>query len=124
MGGRYLKAQKTTKTASGKVFCLYKDDLDAVLATIDAGMLENDEDMESKIVTCFKNLPSRENCWFNCEFCPKVCLSEAGLSRHEKGKYQQHNTHDSVCHSDPGSSRLRLGLTDFSLMYQKSAEKL
>ena len=42
-------------------------------------MFENDEDMESEIVTCIKNLPSRENCSFKCEFCPNIWLSEAGL---------------------------------------------
>ena len=102
---------------------LYEDDLDAVLAIIDADMFENDEDMESEIVTCIKNLPSRENCSFKWEFCPKVCLSKAGLSRHEKAKHQQHSTHDSVSHSDSGSSRSKLELTGFSLMYQKSAQK-
>ena len=48
--------------ASGKDDFLYEDDLDVVLAIIDADMFENDEDMESEIVTCIKNLPSRENC--------------------------------------------------------------
>ena len=87
MGGRYLKAYRTTKMASGKANCLYEVDLDAVLAIIDADMFENDENMESEIVTCLKNLPSTENCSFKCEFCPKVCLSNAGLSRHEKAKH-------------------------------------
>ena len=84
MSGRYLKAYRTAKMASGKNDFLYEDDLDAVLAIIDADMFENDEDMESEIVTCIKNLPSRENCSFKCEFCPKACLSKAGFSRHEK----------------------------------------
>ena len=56
-------------------------------------MFENYADMESEIVTCIKNLPSRENCSFKCGFCPKVCLSKAGLSRHEKAKHQQHSNH-------------------------------
>ena len=51
-----------------------------------------DRDMESEIVTCIKNLPSRENCLFKCQFCPKVCLSKRGLSRHFKAKHQQHTT--------------------------------
>ena len=63
-------------------------------------MFENDEDMESDIVTCIKNLLSRENCSLKSEFCPKVCLSKAGLSRHKKAKHQQHSTIDSVSHSD------------------------
>ena len=49
---------------SGKDGFLYEDDFDAVLAIIDAGMFENGEDMESEIVTCIKNVPSRENCSF------------------------------------------------------------
>ena len=69
MGGHHLKACRTTKKASGKDDFLYEDDLDAVLAIIDADMFENDADMESEIATCIKNLPSREN----CEFYPKMC---------------------------------------------------
>ena len=110
--------------ASGKNYFLYEDDLDAVLAINDADMFENDADMESEIVTCITNLPFRENCSFKCEFCPNVCLSKTGLSRHEKAKHQQRSTHDSVSHTDSGSLRSRLELTDFSLMYQKSAQKL
>ena len=110
--------------ASGIDDFLYKDDLDAVLAITDADMFANNEDMESEIVTCIKNLPSRENCSFKCGFYQKVCLSKAGLSRHEKAKHQQHSAHDSVSHSDSGSSRSKLELTHFSLMYQKSAQKL
>ena len=43
--------------ASGNNGFLYEDDPDPVLAIIDADMFENDEDMESEIVSCFKNLP-------------------------------------------------------------------
>ena len=64
-------------------------------------MFENDEDMESEIVT-------------KCEFYPKVCLSKASLSMHEKEKHQQHSTFDSVSNSDSGGLRSRLELTDFS----------
>ena len=105
MGGCYLKAYRTTKIASGKNECLYEDGLDALLAIIDADMFENDEDMESDILTCIKNLPSIENCSFKCEFCPKDCLSKAGLPRHEKAKHQKHSSHDSVSHMDSGSLR-------------------
>ena len=68
MGGRYLKSYRTTKMASGKDDFLYEDDLDAVLAIIDADMFENDEDMESGIVTCIKNLPSRKTVRPNSSF--------------------------------------------------------
>ena len=57
--------------ASGKGDYLYEDDLDAILAIIDGDMFENDEDMESEIVTCIKNLLSRENCSFKSEFLSK-----------------------------------------------------
>ena len=57
MGGPYLKAYRAM--ASGKDDFIYGSDLDAILAIIDANMFENDEDMESEIVTCIKNLPSR-----------------------------------------------------------------
>ena len=106
MGGCYLKAYRTTKLDSGKEDdFLYGDDLDAVLAIIDADMFQNNEDMESEIVNYIKNLPSRENCSLKCEFCPKVCLSKAGLSSHKKVKHQQHSTLDSVSHSDSGGLR-------------------
>ena len=123
MGGRYLKAYRTTNTASGNDHFLYEDDLDATLPITDADMFENDDDMESEIITCIKNLPSRENCSFKCEFYPKVYISKVGLSGHEKAK-QQHSTRDSVSHSDSGSSRSRLEITNFSLLYQKSTQKL
>ena len=50
---------------SGKDDFFYKDDLDAVLAIIDAYMFENDKDMESDNLC--PNLPSRENCSFKCQ---------------------------------------------------------
>ena len=75
-------------------------------------MFENDEDMEPEFVICIKNLPARENCAFKWEFCPKFCLSKAGLSRHEKPNIphvpvivSMQSTHDSVRHGDSGSSR-------------------
>ena len=82
MGRHFLKVYRTTKMASGKDDFLYEDDFDAVLAIIDAVMLENDENMASERVTCIKNLPCRENCLFKCEFYPKSCLFKARLSKH------------------------------------------
>ena len=49
MGDRYLNAYKTTKMASVQDDFLYEDDLDAILAIVDADMFENDKDMESEI---------------------------------------------------------------------------
>ena len=71
-------------------------------------MFENDEDMESEILGSIKNLPSSANCSFKFQFCPNVCLSKAGLSRHKKAKHQQHSTHDSISHSGSGSWRSKL----------------
>ena len=73
MGGRYLKVYRPTKWLQARAISL--------LAITDADMFEYDEDTESEIVTCIKNLPSRENCLFKWEFCSKVCLSKASLSR-------------------------------------------
>ena len=72
IGGCYLKASRTTAMVSGKDDFLYRDDLKAVLAIIDAFMFENDEDMESETVTFIKNLPSTENCSFKSSFVQKV----------------------------------------------------
>ena len=47
MGGRCLKAYRTTKMALGKYDFLYEGDLDRVLAITDADLFGNDEDMES-----------------------------------------------------------------------------
>ena len=57
--------------ASGKDGFLFEDDLNPVLAIIDADMFENDKDMKSEIVICIKNLPSRENCSFKFQFVRK-----------------------------------------------------
>ena len=110
MGGRYVKVCRTTKMASGRDDFVYEDDLDSVLAIMDADMFENDKDIESEVVTCIKNLPSRENSSFKCQFCLKVYLPPAGLSRHEKAKHQLHTTLDSVSDSDSGGLKLRLEL--------------
>ena len=70
MGGRYVKAYRTTKLASGKDLAsgmdhfLDEDELDAILAIMDADMFENNKDIESEIVMCIKKLSSRENCSF------------------------------------------------------------
>ena len=56
-GWRLSKRVQNNKMASGKDGFLYEDDADPVLAIIDADMFENDEDMESVIVSCIKNLP-------------------------------------------------------------------
>ena len=42
MGGRYVKVCRTTKMASGRDDFVYEDDLDAVLAIMDADIFEND----------------------------------------------------------------------------------
>ena len=120
MGRRYLKTYRTTKMSSGKDDFLYEDDLDVILAMMDANMFENNKDMKSEIAMCLKKLPSRENCLFKCQFCPKVYLSKAGLSRHEKAKHQLRTILDSACHCDCGSLKSRLELTDVSLIYQNA----
>ena len=110
MGGRYLKTCRTTKMVSGKDDFLYEDNLDS------ADLFENNKDMESEIVTCTKKLSSIENCSFKFQFCPKVSLSKADLSRHEKAKHQLHTTLNSVSHFDSGGLKSRLEHTDFILI--------
>ena len=56
-GWSLSKRVQTNKMASGNNGFLYEDDPDPVLAIIDADMFENDENMESVIVSCLKNLP-------------------------------------------------------------------
>ena len=92
MVGRYLKANRTTKRASGKDHFLYENDVDAIIAIMDADMFENNKDMESEIAMCIKKLSSRENCSFRCHFCPKIYLSKARVSRDKKAKHIMHTT--------------------------------
>ena len=106
--------------ASGEDHFLYEDDLDAIFAIMDADMFENNKDMESEIVMCIKKLSSWENCLFKCQFCPKIYLCKAGLSRHKKAKHQMPITLDSVSHCDSGGLKSRLELTDFRLIYQNA----
>ena len=73
MSGRYLKAYRTTKMASGKDYFPYGDDV------ANADMFEEKKDMESGITTCIKTLHSRENCSFKRQFCPKVCFLNNAL---------------------------------------------
>ena len=56
-GWRLSKRVQNNKMASGKDGFLYEDDADPVLVITNADMFENDEDMESVIVSCIKNLP-------------------------------------------------------------------
>ena len=62
-GWSLSKRVQNNKMDSGNNGFLYEDDPDPVLAIIDADMFENDEDLESEIVSCFKNLPF---CSFKC----------------------------------------------------------
>ena len=68
---------------SGKDRFLYEDDLDAILAIINADMFENDEDMKSEIVTCIENLLSRENCSFKCEFDKSLSIQSKFIKAQE-----------------------------------------
>ena len=69
---------------------LVADDFDAVMAMIDADMLENDKGMLSDLYSVLENLPSAKNSGqHHCHICSKVCLSESGLPRHLKSKHPE-----------------------------------
>ena len=78
----------------------------------------------NQIVSSIKNSLSREYCSFKWQLFSKFCPSKEGLSRHKKVKGQQHTTLDSAIHSDSFVLKSRLELTDFSLVYEKSVQKL
>ena len=52
--------------ASGITNFLYKDDFDAIIAVIDADMLQNDEESNLEINSCIKNIPSKIKSSFQC----------------------------------------------------------
>ena len=90
---------------------LVADDFDAVMAIIDADMLENDTE----------NLPSAKNSGqHHCHICCKICLSESGLLRHVKSKHPENLS------SNEESSKLKYSLDVFLLksLIEKSAAKL
>ena len=59
---------------------LVEDDFDALMATIDAEMFENDTKMLSEVNSVVENLPSAKNSGqHHCHICSKVCLTESGL---------------------------------------------
>ena len=64
---------------------LVADDFDAVMAIIDADMLENDIEILSEVNSVVENLPSAKNSGqHHCHICSKIYLSESGLLRHVK----------------------------------------
>ena len=67
---------------------LVADNFDAVVAIIDADVLENDTEILSDVNCVVENLPSTKNCGqHHCHICSKICLSESGLLRHVKSKH-------------------------------------
>ena len=52
--------------ASGITNFLYKDDFDAIIAVIDADILQNDEESNLEINSCIKNIPSKIKSSFQC----------------------------------------------------------
>ena len=86
MSGHYLKAYRATKMASGKNNILYKDDLDATLAVINADILENDENMELWIVTCIKNQPSGEYLFIQIRVLSKSLSIESMFIKAQESK--------------------------------------
>ena len=66
--------------ASGSSDFLYEDAFDAIMAVLDADMLQNDEELKWNINSCIKNTPSKKKSSFQCEFCDNI--STGGLKRH------------------------------------------
>ena len=71
---------------------LVADNFDAVMAIIDADMLENDTETLSEVNSVVENLPSeKKSGQHHCHICSKICLSELGLLRHVKSKHPENN---------------------------------
>ena len=59
-----------------------------MMAVIDADMLQNTEELNLKIYSWIKIIPSKKILSFQSEFCDKVCLSSGGLkSMPQKSTY-------------------------------------
>ena len=87
---------------------LVEVDFDALMATIDADMFENDTKMLSEVNSVVENLPSAKNSRQNhCLICCKVCLSESGVLKHLKSK------HPEKLPSNEVSSKLKYNLDIF-----------
>ena len=72
---------------------LYGDDLDALLAAIDADILESDAAFESGINSTVEEIPKEsDKIVYNCSLCTKVYLSKQGLSRHTNAKHKAGQT--------------------------------
>lgn len=69
---------------------LYGDDLEAVLAIVEANMLDNDADFEQQATEVVDKVTSLEKSSFPCSFCKKVCLSKGGLTRHINAAHPEH----------------------------------
>ena len=92
---------------------LVADDIDAVMAIIDAGIDE--------VNTVVEILPSAKNFGqHRCHICSKICLSESGLLRHVKSKHPKNLL------SNEESSKLKHSLDVFlqKSFTEKSAAKL
>ena len=98
---------------------LVAEDFDAVMAIIDADMLENDTEMLSEVNSVVENLPSAKNSG-HCHICSKICRSESGLLRHAKPKLPENLS------SNEESSKLKYSVDIFLLksFIEKSAAKL
>ena len=100
---------------------LVADDFDAVMAIIDADMLENDTEILSEVNSVVENLPLAKNSGqYHCHICSKICLSESGLLRHVKSKHPENLS------SNEESSKLKYSLDIFLLksFIEKSDAKL
>ena len=100
---------------------LVADDFDAIMAIIDADMLENNTVMLLEVNSVVENLPSASNSGqHHCHIYSNICLSESGLLRHLKSK------HPDNLSSNEESSKLKYNLDIFLLkqFIEKIAAKL
>ena len=66
------------------------ENLEAILAAIDDGILDKDGEFNAEINSLLVNIeeePSQSG--FKCDTCEKVCKSKQGLSRHQNAKHRE-----------------------------------
>ena len=108
MGGRTQYTSDPAKTAActasySKDFLL-EDDSDALLAIIDADILENDEDFLEQTEISLQKVTAAETSTFPCKFSDKVRVSKGGMTRHLRKKHPEADMAKSVNSSNVGEA--------------------
>ena len=102
---------------------LLDDEFDAVLAILDAYILENNDDFLEQTETSLQKVTAAETSTFSGKFYDKVCLSENGMTRHLNEKHPKANIEKTVYSNDIRETEILVPVFLKSLV-ENSAVKL